>query len=94
MSWVAEELKTANLGDRRRNQRLIKIVEDLSAMPHASVTQAARNEAAVQGTYEFWWNVRVKAHEILAAHRDSTLERLAAQEIVLAVQDTNVDDVS
>jgi hypothetical protein len=42
MSWVAEELKTANLGDRRRNRRLIKIVEDLSAMPQASVTQAAR----------------------------------------------------
>jgi hypothetical protein len=40
MSWATEELKTANLGDKRRNQRLIKIVEDLSAMPHASVTQA------------------------------------------------------
>ena len=94
MSWVAEELKTANLGDRRRNQRLIKIVEDLSAMPHASVTQAARDEAAVQGTYEFWANVRVKASEILAAHRDSTLERVAAQEIVLAVQDTTELDFS
>jgi len=54
MSWAAEELKTASLGDKRRNRRLIKIVEDLSAMPHASVTQAARDEAAVQGTYEFW----------------------------------------
>jgi hypothetical protein len=27
MSWAAEELKTADLGDKRRNQRLIKIVE-------------------------------------------------------------------
>lgn len=27
MSWAAEELKTANLGDKRRNRRLIKIVE-------------------------------------------------------------------
>jgi hypothetical protein len=93
MSWAAEELKTVNLGDRRRNRRLIKIVEDLGAMPHASVTQAARDEAAVQGTYEFWGNVRVKAHEILAAHRDSTLERVAAQSIVLAVQDTTELDV-
>ena len=94
MSWAAEELKTACLGDKRRNQRLIKIVEDLSAMPQASVTQAARDEAAVQGTYEFWANVRVKATEILAAHRDSTLERVAAQEIVLAVQDTTELDFS
>jgi hypothetical protein len=57
-------------------------------MPHASVTQAARDEAAVQGIYEFWGNVRVESNEILAAHRDSTLERVSAQSIVLAVQDT------
>jgi hypothetical protein len=88
MSWAAEELKTASLGDKRRNKRLIKIVEDLSAMPQASVTQAASDKAAVQGTYEFWGNVRVKASGILAAHRDSTLERVEGQEIVLAVQDT------
>jgi hypothetical protein len=94
MSWVAEELKTANLGDRRRNRRLIKIVEDLSAMPQASVTQAARDEAAVQGTYEFWGNVRVEANDILAAHRDSTLSRVEEQEIVLAVQDTTELDFS
>jgi hypothetical protein len=94
MSWAAEELKTVNLGDKRRNRRLIKIVEDLSAMPQASVTQAARDEAAVQGIYEFWGNVRVESNEILAAHRDSTLERVSAQSIVLAVQDTTELDFS
>ncbi len=94
MSWAAEELKTASLGDKRRNQRLIKIVEDLSAMPHASVTQAARDEAAVQGIYEFWGNVRVEPNQILAAHRDSTLSRVEEQEIVLAVQDTTELDFS
>lgn len=94
MSWAAEELKTACLGDKRRNRRLIKIVEDLSAMPHASVTQAASDKAAVQGIYEFWGNVRVKASGILAAHRDSTLARVEGQEIVLAVQDTTELDFS
>ena len=94
MSWAAEELKTVDLGDKRRNRRLIKIVEDLSAMPHASVTQAARDNAAVQGTYEFWGNVRVEANEILAAHRDSTLSRVETEEIVLALQDTTELDFS
>jgi hypothetical protein len=94
MSWAAQELKTASLGDKRRNQRLIKIVEDLSAMPIASVTQAARDKAAVQGIYEFWGNVRVEAEGILAAHRDSTLSRVETQEIVLAVQDTTELDFS
>jgi IS4 transposase len=63
-------------------------------MPHASVTQAARDSAAVQGTYEFWGNVRVKAWDILAAHRDSTLLRVEGEEIVLAVQDTTELDFS
>ncbi|MBD2012447.1 IS4 family transposase [Microcoleus sp. FACHB-53] len=94
MSWAAEELKTVNLGDKRRNRRLIKIVEDLSAMPIASVTQAARDGAAVQGIYEFWGNVRVGSNEILAAHRDSTLARVEGQELVLAVQDTTELDFS
>lgn len=94
MSWAAEELKTADLGDKRRNQRLIKIVEDLSVLPQASVTQAARDKAAVQGIYEFWGNVRVKASGILAAHRDSTLSRVETEEIVLAVQDTTELDFS
>jgi hypothetical protein len=94
MSWAAQELKTASLGDKRRNRRLIKIVEDLSAMPHASVTQAARDGAAVQGIYEFWGNVRVEAEGILAPHRDSTLLRVQREQIVLAVQDTTELDFS
>ncbi len=30
MNWVTEELKYADLGDTRRNKRLVKIVEDLA----------------------------------------------------------------
>ena len=41
MSWVSEELGAANLGDARRTQRLIRIVEDLAAKPNASVLQAS-----------------------------------------------------
>ena len=58
MSWVSEELKHADLGDKRRNRRLVKIVEDLSSQPNSSVPQASRDEAAAQGVYEFWGNPR------------------------------------
>ena len=51
MNWVQEELKHADLGDVRRNKRLIKIVEDLSSQPNASVTKAVRDNAAMQGLY-------------------------------------------
>ncbi len=52
MSWAEEELKDTDLGDQRRTQRLVKIVEDLVAQPNASVPQASRDNAAMQGMYD------------------------------------------
>ena len=66
MSWAAEELKDTNLGDRRRTVRLIKIVEDLIAQPSASVPQASRDNAAMQGIYDFWSNRRIPPMSIIA----------------------------
>ncbi len=40
-SWAKEELKYANLPDKRLNKRLIKIVDNLASQPHASVPQEA-----------------------------------------------------
>ena len=40
-SWATEELKYAALPDKRLNQRLIKIVENLAGQPHGSVSQAS-----------------------------------------------------
>ena len=40
-SWATEELKYAALPDKRLNQRLIKIVENLAQQPHASIPQAS-----------------------------------------------------
>ena len=50
MNWVQEELKHADLGDVRRNKRLIKIVEDLSSQPNASVTRVKYSEAVMKYT--------------------------------------------
>lgn len=87
-SWVAEELKHADLGDARRNRRLVKIVSDLAAQPNASVPQASGNWAATQGAYDFWGNPRVKADDIREAHQSSTICRINDQQVILAVQDT------
>lgn len=89
MSWAAEELKDAELGDLRRNRRLIRIVEDLSEQPHASVPQASQDAAAMQGMYDFWLNPRISAESILVAHQQRTIERIRAHETVLAIQDTS-----
>ena len=49
MSWVTEELRDLDLGDERRNRRLIQIVEDLAGSPESSVPLASRDRAALQG---------------------------------------------
>ncbi len=52
--WAAKELSGVDLGDVRRNKRLIKIVEDLAAQPDSSVPQASGNMAATKAAYNFW----------------------------------------
>ncbi|MCU0551476.1 MAG: IS4 family transposase [Leptolyngbya sp. Prado105] len=94
MSWVSEELRDVDLGDERRNRRLVQIVEDLAAQPNASVPQAMRDEAAVQGVYDFWSNRRVQPEEIVAAHARRTVERMAEHATILAIQDTTELDYS
>jgi hypothetical protein len=76
MSWVADELADANLGNGRRTQRLIRIVENLAARPNASVPQASRNVAAMQGVYDFWANQRVDADAIIGVHAQKTIDRI------------------
>lgn len=94
MSWAAAELARADLGDVRRNRRLVAIVEDLAASPESSVPLASRDRAALQGMYDFWANPRIRAEDIFAAHRASTIERIEGYPIVLAIQDTTELDYS
>lgn len=88
MSWATEELASANLGDSRRNQRLIKIVEDLAGQPETSVVQASRDEAALEGMYHFWSSPYIKPERIIEAHIGSAIKRIEKEEMVLAIQDT------
>src|SRR5947209_15150320 len=87
-SWAATELKTLDLGDKRRNRRLVRVVENLIARPTASIPQACGAWKATKGCYRFWDTQAVKPAAIRAAHRDATCERLEGHETILAIQDT------
>jgi hypothetical protein len=87
-SWAATELQTTDMGDVGRNRRLVHLVEDLAARPESSVPQASRDAASTQAAYDFWQSPHVLPQDILAGHRDSTVERVKQQLIVLAIQDT------
>ena len=90
--WAALELKQADLGDKRRNQRLVKIVEDLATQPSSSVPQACGNIAAASAAYEFWNSPYFQPDDIGKAHIKSTVERIKEHDVVLMIQDTtNID---
>jgi Transposase DNA-binding/Transposase Tn5 dimerisation domain len=88
MSWVANEVAECRLKDQRLTQRLAVIVERLGAKPTASIPAACQGWGETQATYRFLSNERITAEEILAGHGQATVKRIAAEPVVLIVQDT------
>lgn len=86
--WIAQELEKTELGDARRTKRLIKIVENLSAKPEASIPQASGTWAQTKATYDFWDSPYIKPSMIRQGHINGTVERIVQHEVVLAIQDT------
>jgi hypothetical protein len=80
--WAAQELQYAELGDTRRNKRLISIVENLASQPSTSVPQASGNLAAASATYDFWNSPYFQPSDIIAAQAKSTVERIKEHSIV------------
>lgn len=87
-SWAAEELRAVDLGDPRRNRRLIQLVEALAAHPAASLPEACPSWAATKAAYRFWDNPHISPAAIRAAHTRTTANALAAHDTVLVIQDT------
>lgn len=88
-SWATEELKYAALPDKRLNQRLIKVVENLAQQPYASIPQASGDWANTKATYNLWKSERIKAEDIIEAHQKQTAQRASREKIILAIQDTS-----
>lgn len=91
-TWAKEEFGEADLGDVRRNARLVQLASVLGAQPSASLPDATDDPATLKAAYRFFANDYVRAEDILASHIQSTKRRLQAVERVLAVQDTTYLD--
>lgn len=90
--WATEELQQADLGDARRNKRLMRLVEDLACQPASSVPQACGNIAATSAAYDFWNSPYFQPDDIRNAHIASTIKRIKEHQVILAIQDTtNID---
>jgi hypothetical protein len=88
MSWAQAEFHDLELGDGRRTQRLIKLVDDLSAVPTGSIPRASGGWAETKAAYRLLDNPAVEWREILEVHTTRTVERMAGQPVALCIQDT------
>src|SRR5512143_2533534 len=88
MNWARQEFEGLEVGDVRRTQRLIKLVDDLSAQPTGSIPLAGGGGPETKAAYRLLANPAVEWREILEVHTQRTVERMPGQPVVLCIQDT------
>lgn len=89
VDWVAQELRGADLSDKRLNRRLVKVVEHFAQSPVAPITEACGDWPSTQASYRLFNNPKASPRAILRPHSQATARRMvAAQGPVLAIQDS------
>jgi Transposase DNA-binding/Transposase DDE domain len=84
----AREFATISLGDRRREQRLVRIAEQCRASPDKSFPDIAPNTADLTALYRFVRSSAVTLAAILEPHVHASAVRCAEARRVLVVHDT------
>jgi hypothetical protein len=85
---VASEFASADLGDLRRERRLLAIARRLAARPATPFPRALATEADLEGFYRFVRNEEVTCEALLKPHVTATVGRMVGSGEMLAVHDT------
>ncbi len=87
---VATEFATAELGDLRLTKRATRIVQSWARSPSVSFPKMFEDDAELQALYGFFSNEGLDPDDLLAAHREQTLERIRAgkHHVVRVLHDT------
>ena len=86
--WACHEFGGDELPDQRLNQRLHMIATAFAQKPTASIPQACGRWSAAKAAYRFFQNDAIAPKAIRQPHHQATLQRVKAEPIVLAIQDT------
>ena len=88
--WIASEMRTLDLGDPRRERRVIRLIDQFSANPEASIPKACGSAADTKAAYRALGSEDISAEQIRLAHARATVERARTCKRVLVLQDTMV----
>lgn len=88
--WCSWEMSYLNLGDRRRNQRAVDILQARWQQPQASFYGSFSHWTPAKGAYGLIEHASpdIRLASLLASHTEQTQARMAAEPVVLLPQDT------
>lgn len=86
--WAEQEWGAAPLGDARLVARLLTLGRDRYARPQASIPQTCGSRAKTKAAYRFFEHKDATLQNLLAPHSAATIQRMAQEKVVLAIQDT------
>lgn len=91
-SWVIDETKSANFGDKRLNKRFGDLLDSFASSPDKSIPNSFKSWKETLAAYRFFNHPAISYSEILAPHKEATLERIKQEKVVLLPQDTTEID--
>ncbi len=91
-AWAREQWGAVQLGDQRLNRRAVDLGLRMARHPDASLPQQMGDPAVLQAAYRFLNHPRIALEDLLAPHREHTLDKARQAKTVLWVQDTTVLD--
>jgi transposase-like protein len=92
--WAVETFGTAELGDVRRTDRLVRIASALGENPSVSLPASMRNWADTHAMYEFLGNPVINHEQIMTPHFAATYQEAAGRKQVLMIGDARRPPIS
>jgi len=92
--WAQAEFGFAQLGDQRRNKRLVNIAEHMAAHPGGTLPQAFPDWAELKAAYRFFGQSGVTFERVSAPHLERTRQSCRQPGEYLLIEDTTVLDYS
>ena len=86
--WVIKEMSSLDIGDKRLNVRLIKVLSKVAEQPQNSLPQVFRGHAEIQAAYRLFSNELVNEEKVISPHLEKTRARAESEQVVLSLSDT------
>jgi hypothetical protein len=93
-AWIEQEFGQVDLGDKRLERRLRRLVGRMWQSPQSSIAAACGGWNETMAAYRFFENGAVTVDPILRAHRGQVAARVKLARLVLHIQDTTELDYS